>query len=256
MEDIQQYLDGTMSDAARRQFEALLVEDERLRTELELHTGMRQLRLEQRVGKVSIARQQDQKNRVRRTFIIGIIIVALIGFALFMAYNSAENSRSTPATPNTQQPVPPAMEHRSPAPSTQSTDQSLQRNRPMAQNQSPTANNMERPQLRGVYADLDPATRQILDTLLLLTQAQTSTVSKTPLWQKAVQNLASGQVEAAKSAVMTLEKSDAAEATWLLALTLLAQGKVEDAAVIFQKISRISGHPKQVLARQALAKLK
>ena len=259
MEDIQQYLDGTMSDAVRRKFEILLATDEHLRAELDVHIGMRQLRLEQCVANVSIARQLGQKIRVRRAIIIGGLIVGLIGLALFIAYNnSAFNTLDTPVHPDdAQQPVlpTPTDNYNKIPPADQSTDKKLQQSRPMAQNQSPSADK-QRPQLRGVYADLDPTTQQILDSLLLLTQAQTLAASKTALWQKAVQKLVSGQVAAAKGAVLTLEKSDPAEATWLLALTLLAQGKVDAAATIFQKISRISGHPKQQLAQQALEQLK
>lgn len=248
MEDIQQYLTGQMKPSARQAFEAQLATNDNLRTELEIHIGLQQLRLEQSVANAAHARRQGQRNRFWWPLLIVCAIVGLAGLAFFLKYTYAARSAKS-SVPPPEIKVPEAVQ-----PIDNHTDEikanpvspSVQSNPPIAQNNE---NSVARPLLRSVYTDLDPDTRQLLDTLITLTQQQKTLAATSADWQKAVQKLTSGQPAAAKSAALELEKTDPAEATWLLALALLGQGEIEAAEALLLQISRTGGHPRRALAK-------
>jgi hypothetical protein len=114
----------------------------------------------------------------------------------------------------------------------------------------------ERHLMRGVYSDLDADTRDVLDILLVRTQKIVYEASDQVAWRSVIEDLASGKLENVRVAAFQLEKQYPAQTEWVLALSLLAQGKIDDAQAAFKKISQNASHPQRENALWALEKLR
>lgn len=232
----------------RRRFEQKIADDPALQTELRVREGLRQIRLEKRSGEVAAARMDWQRKRAWGRILLGCVFAGLVGLAVVVWFNTVK----TP--PNIQEPVQetPFMEPSQPVEKEEvlPEEKEVEPKRQLIAEAQPQA---ERPLLRSAYEDLDAASFQLLDSLLALTHKSPKTDGN---WKKAMLLFAEGKPMEAKTAIFELEKTDAAEAKWLLSLSQLALGKIEESEAVFESIARTTGHPRQVAAKAALEKLK
>jgi TolA-binding protein len=254
MEDFDRYLSGEMTDGERQRFEQALASDPALQTELRVREGLHQLRLQKKVEQVAQTRLDWQRGRRWRQWLgIAAAVLLVSGVAFVFWY---KNEATTPTGSPVETPTTPSVEPAQPT-ENQDTTPILPKAEKEERTSPPIAerptNAGEQPLLRSAYEDLDPFTLKLLDSLLTQTRRLPQ---KDKNWQKAVQQLATGQPNEAKTAIFQLEKTDADEARWLLGLALLAAGKSEEAEAVFAQIARMAGHPRQAVATAALAIIK
>lgn len=258
MEDLDKYLKGKMGEEERQRFEQKLAVDPYLQTELELQEGLRQVKWKQKVAQVSIARKQWEKQRFKKivsyglALILGLVII-FIAYKRFTSEKSAQG-KTAPGAPT---------EKNAPVLEDAQTKQKEPPSKSKPKYQGPIADgglvdhfDVEAGStMRGVYEDLDSLSLQVLDSLIIHTE-EAPPLTKNESWNNALQQLIRGKPLLAKSFVFEFEKTDAQEAKWLLALTLLAEGRNEGAIEILHTIAVKPETLRAQAAAYAIDKLK
>ena len=254
MEDLDKYLKGQMGEEERQLFEQKLAGDSYLQTELELQEGLRQVKWKQKVAQVSIARKQWEKQRFKKfvsyglALILGLVII-FIAYKRFTSEKSAQG-KTAPKFPT---------EKNAPALDDAQTKQKEPPSKSKPKYHGPIADGGvvdhfdvdPNSGMRNVYTDLDSLTRQVLDTLLSRTiQAEPDPVDEN--WRKALGQLSTGKPQAAKPYIFALEKRDAKESKWLLAIALLAEGRNDEAITMLEAIAKTPDQPRAGAAARAL----
>ena len=254
MEDLDKYLKGQMGEEERQRFEQKLAGDSNLQTELELQEGLRQLKWKQKVAQVSIARKQWEKQRFKRivSYSLALILGLVIIFIAYKRFTFEKNAQGKTAPGSPTEKNAPVLE-----------DAQTKQNEPPSKSkpkyQGPIADggvvdhfDVEPSSgMRDVYTELDSLTLQVLDTLL----SRTMQVEPEPVdenWQKALGQLSKGKPQAAKPYIFALEKRDATESKWLLAIALLAEGRSDEAITILETIAKTPDHPRAGAAARVL----
>lgn len=222
-----------------------------------LNEGLNQLRLEKKVKSAATARDQWFLRRTRLRFALVFMGIALSCIVLFFFFKHPSKQSFQPIQNRTDslQPAPPKPDKEPLAPPTTPPKKEETTRPPIAAIQTPdTKNPLDQPLLRGAYETLDAETFQLLDTLIVLTLASPPHEGAGP-WKKAIAQIQKGRPEEAKAIVFEMENNHAVDARWLLGLTLLAEGKTEEALHIFQGIRQKAADPRQVLAQMAVVKL-
>lgn len=252
MEDVQQYITGKMNEADRQRFEQRVEAEPLLRTELDVHLGLNQLKLEKEVKGAIKVRQQRQN--LRRVMIGGtLFLVAGIVVYFFVFKPSIRPATDTPEMEKKES----ENNERSPRETPEGAKNieiktSGNEGKPMAERKVKFT---EKHLMRGVYSDLDADTRDVLDILLVRTQKIVYDAPDQVAWRSVIQDLASGKLENVRATTFQLEKQYPTQAEWVLALALLAEGKIDDAQAAFKKISQNTSHPQHENALWALEKL-
>lgn len=252
MEDVQQYLTGKMNEADRQRFEKRVESEPQLRAELDVHIGLNQLKTEKKVKEAITMSQQKQ---TLRRVIIGIALLLVAGAAAYFLMQKPKSS-SADESPEMekQEGGNPERGPRDGAEGGKSMElEASGSGAPMAERKVKFT---EKHLMRGVYTDLDADTREVLDILLVRTQKTVYDAPDQVAWRRVIQDFASGQLETVRATALQLEKQHPTQTEWVLALTLLAQGKVDDAQAAFKKISQNASHPQRENALWALEKLR
>lgn len=261
--DIEKYIIGTLKEAERREMEAAMAADPTLRAEVEtrqrLQMGLEELYLQNKVQQVGQARHNWLRRRWWLRLGGVILLMAVLSVAVFFIWKkpSAVTPDSKTTTPELQQQSPEENKDGQPVTPKKTTPAKPKRNLPIAEGPSTPNELNDQPLVRGVYEDLDSLTINLIDQLLKET-AQNKPTSTITDWQKVLQLLREGKPTDASALIFKMEANggdDAVEARWLLGISLLAQGKTDEAETVFAKIARTDGHPRQELAKQALLKL-
>jgi hypothetical protein len=254
MEDLDKYLKGQMGEEERQRFEQKLAGDPTLQTELELQEGLRQLKWKKKVAQVSIARKQWQKQRFKKN--VGYGLALILGLVIiFMAYKRFTSEKSAQGKTAPGSPT----EKNAPVIEDAQTKQKEPPSKSKPKYQGPIADggvvdhfDVEPSSgMRNVYTELDSLTIQVLDTLL----SRTMQVEPDPAdenWRKALEQLSKGKPQAAKPYIFALEKRDARESKWLLAIALMAEGRSEEATTILETIAKTPDHPRAGAATRVL----
>ncbi len=222
MEDFKQYADPGADDAER---DALK----------EIRRGFEQIQLEKKVAAAGAVLQGWQRRRRMKNWIALIAGLLVAGAFVFWLLGRKENKLS----------VPPPVEE-------QKVQSSLP---PVAERPLTLKEKAEKPLVRGVSPDLDPASARLLEDLLGETVNNPGAFLTNYDWGKCIQLLRTGKPNEAKILIFQLEKrggTSAQEATWLWGLTLLAAGKTDKAKAIFEDISQSEAHPRRTAAKKAL----
>jgi hypothetical protein len=258
MEDLDKYLKGKMGEEERQRFEEKLAGDPTLQTELELQEGLRQLKWKQKVAQVSVARKQLAKQQFKKLAWYGLALILGVGIIL-MAYKRFTAEKSVQGKSTTKYPI----EKNAPVLEDTQTKQKAPTSKSKPKYLGPIADggvvdhfDVETGStMRGVYEELDSLSLQVLDSLIIHTE-EVPPLTKNENWNKALQQLIRGKPLLAKSSVFEFEKTDAQEAKWLLALTLLAEGRNEDAIEILRTIAMKPENLRAQVAIYAIDKLK
>lgn len=243
MEDFKPNLTDGADDAERRAAELV-------------REGLAGLRLEAKIEAVATARRTWLRRRFWQRAIALSIGLLVLGALAFWKLGQKPSGKPTEPAPQEQQiprQIPDNQPNESsprPAPTQSQT--------PIAERPQTPRERAERPLVRGVFTQLDSATSRLLIGLLDLTEKNPPTVAGLD-WEKSVQLLREGRPTEATTLIFNFEKQGetaAAEARWLLALSLLEQGKVDEAETVFEKIARTPKHGRQRAAQKALDDLK
>lgn len=254
MEDLDKYLKGQMGEQERQRFEQKLAGDPTMQTELELQEGLRQLKWKQKVAQVSIARKQWEKQRFKKIVGYGLALILGLGI-IFMGYKRFTSEKSAQGKTAPGFPT----EKNAPVLEDAQRKQKEPPSKSKPKYQGPIADggvvdhfDIESSSgMRNVYTELDSLTIQVLDTLLFRTmQVEPDPVDEN--WRKALEQLSKGKPQAAKPYIFTLEKRDAQESKWLLAIALLAEGRSEEATTILEAIAKTPDHPRAGAAARVL----
>ncbi len=255
MEDLDKYLSGEMNDAERQRFEAKLATDEDLNTLQDLRLGLKHLHLKKKTGEVAILRQQwrkkqIQKNWLRWGFLIGISLLGVfIGYKKYFS-STAPAEKTVPERQGEE--VVPGLKESGTTKKEPESKTKRKYTGPIADGGVVDHFDVETGStMRGVYEDLDSLSLQVLDTLIIYT-TQLPPPSKRENWNKALEQLIGGKPQLAKSYIFELEKTDAQEARWLLAVALLAEGRNDESLEILQTIAQKPEHPRSSVAARAL----
>lgn len=261
--DIEKYITGTLTEAERLEMEAAMAADPALRAEVEmrrrLQVGLQELYLQNKVKQVDQARH----NWLRQQWWLRLggvsLLIILLSGAIFFIWKkpSAIIPDTKTMTPKLQQQSPQETKDNQPAAPQKTAPVKPKRNIPIAEGPRTPNKLNDQPLVRGVYEDLDSVTIRLIDQLLKET-AQNKPTSTITDWQKVMQLLREGNPMEASALIFKMEANggdEAFEARWLLGISLLAQGKIDEAEAVFEKIARTDGHPRQALAKQALLKL-
>jgi TolA-binding protein len=243
MEDFKQYITPDMDNKDRKTLD-------------KIQEGLTGLQLEKKVAEAAAMRRLLQRRRTIQR-LLTLAIALLISGVLLFYFNSKKETKTSPEIiPQKQEKTPQAIENQSPTVSPPPTQIPLNTNKPepIAERPKTPIEQQQTPLVRGVIGNLDANTQQIL--IDLLTETEKSNGFKAdPNWSKAIDLLKKGKPLEANLFIFSLETEDdlgKMEAKWLLGISLLSQGKIDDAVAIFEKIAQNEVHIRQELAKKVL----
>lgn len=233
LEDFKQYLNDDADDQTRDAAK-------------QVYDGLEGLRLEAKMRAVASERRMWIRRKIWWWATVGAILTILSGsvFLLFLKKETPSN------LPNLEKTPPPVVQQPISTPPQQA---------PIAKRNPTPDEKANRPQLRSVQPDLDSTTIQLVEFLLNITERNESALIIYPNnervnHKKAIDLLRKYQPAAAKKEIFQIEISG--EASWLLGIALLEEGKIEDAQAIFERIARDPGNPRSKHAIKALEALR
>ncbi len=245
MEDFKQQLSDDATDSDARTLE-------------QIEAGLAGLRLEKKVADAAQARAQFWRQRFWRRVMFGVLVAAIWGLGWLVW-----QSQKSPALPihlpgkMESQPIENQQVDPKNLPSEKATPAPQ---KPIAERPKTPRERAEQPLVRSAKPDLDEATNRLID----LSLKYTLQVEGKPgadkfarsIWGPAVRALLANQPAEAKTHIFELEKTDAPEAQWLLAIALLEEGKSDAAEAIFQKIAANPNHARRELAASLVAMMR
>jgi TolA-binding protein len=243
MEDFKQYITPEMDNNERKTLD-------------KIQQGLTGLQLEKKVAEAAELRRALQRQRIIRRFLTLAIALLISGVLLFY-FNRKNEPKATPESIPQKQELPPqVIENQTPtvAPTPNQTPTKTNKPEPIAQRPLTPNEQAQQPLIRSAQNDLDENTQKLLQDLLSETEKLKGWEAGSN-WSKAIGLLKKGKPLEANQFIFSLETEDdlgKIEAKWLLGLSLLEQGKVDDAMAIFEKISKKEGHIRQELAKRAL----
>jgi TolA-binding protein len=247
MEDFKQYITPEMDNADRK-------------TLGKIQEGLTGLRLEKKVAEAAeLRRVLQRRRRIQR--LITLAIALLISGVLAFYFIPKNETNATPENiPQKQETTPPKVENQVPTlPKTpiETPSKPITKPEPIAQRPRTKSEEIQQPLIRSAQSELDKNTQQILQSALSETEKLNGFESGSN-WSKAIDLLKKGKPLEANPYIFSLETEDEKgkmEAKWLLGVSLLSKGKIEDAVAIFEKISKKEDHIRQELAKKVLKNL-
>jgi TolA-binding protein len=246
MEDFKQYITPDMDNEDRKTLD-------------KIQEGLKGLQLEKKVAEAATVRRLLQRRRTIQRLLTLAIALLISGVLLFYFNRKKEDNTPTEIIPQKQEIAPQVIENQSPTVSPTPTQIPLKTNKPepIAERPKTPLEQQQTPLVRGVIEDLDANTQQILINLLSETEKSNGFKAGSN-WSKAIDLLKKGKPLEANPFIFSLETEDnlgKMDAKWLLGVSLLSQGKTDDALVIFEKIAQNEGHYRQELAKKVLKDL-
>jgi TolA-binding protein len=247
MEDFKQYITSEMDNADRKTLD-------------KIQEGLTGLQLEKKVADAAALRRILQRRRTIQRLLTLAIALLISGVLAFYFIPKNETNVTPEIILHKQEITPPKVENQ--VPNIQKTpidspSKPITKPEPIAQRPRTTLEAAQEPIIRSAKSDLDENTQQILQSVLSETEKLKGWESGSN-WSKAIDLLKKGKPLEANPYIFSLETEDdlgKMEAKWLLGVSLLSQGKIEDAVAIFEKISKKDGHIRQELAKKVLKDL-
>jgi TolA-binding protein len=247
MEDFKQYITPEMDNDDRKTLD-------------KIQEGLTGLRLEKKVADAAeVRRLLQHRRRIQR--LITLAIALLISGVLAFYFVPKKETNTTPEIiPQKQEITPPNVENQVPNIQkipTETPSKPITKPEPIAQRPRTKLEETQEPLIRSAKSNLDENTQQILQSALSETEKLKGFETGSN-WSKAIDLLKKGKPLEANPYIFNLETEDdlgKMEAKWLLGISLLSQGKMEDAVAIFEKISKKEGHIRQELAKKVLKEL-
>ncbi len=244
MEIFERYIKGQSTDLERQEFEHKLATDSAFQHEFKVYQGLHQLYLRNKIEQSTKTRKKWEQYRIKKIIFGSILFAILVSIVLFYFMNNKKKivlpkiEQSSPLNP----PLAPKIDTLINTP-----NQNVQSNTKfIAKAVNPKIGD-DVSHLRSGNESLDPDTKQIVDTLILLTR-QTPFSDRN--WEKAMQLFSDYKPLEAMPYILKFEKVNPDEALWLMAIANLEKGKSEQAALIMEKIGKKEGHKKQHLAKE------
>jgi hypothetical protein len=246
MEDFKQYLTPDMEDADRKTLD-------------KIQEGLTGLQLEKKVADAAALRRILQRQRTIQRLLTLAIALLISGVLLFYFVRKNEPKATPETIPQKQETTPSVIENQSPTIPIPPTETPIKNTKPepIAQRPLTKTEQIEQPQVRTAKSDLDANTQQLLQDVLSETEKLKGWEPGSD-WSKAINLLKKGKPLEANEYIFNLEKEDdlgKMEAKWLLGVSLLSQGKIDDAVEIIEKIAQKEGHIRQKLAKKVLKDL-
>lgn len=260
--DVEKYISGNATEAERRDLEAAMAADPALRAEVEmrqrLQIGFHELHLQNKVQQVAQARQAWLQRQWWRRIGGTIVLMLLLGIAVLLVLKKPVNSIDTKLPePQRKEQFPEEKVQQAPPSSQKAVPVKPKSKIPIAEGPRIQNELSDQPLVRGVYEDLDTLTVNLIERLLN-ESAKNQSFENIAGWKKVIQLLREGKPIDANVLIFKMESNggdEAIEARWLLGISLLAQGKTDEAKTVFEKIAHTNGHIRQELAKQALTTL-
>jgi hypothetical protein len=229
MEDYKQYLSADADDLDREAAQKVM-------------EGLSGLRLERKVKEVALERQALLRRRFWGGVVLALLLAVIGSVAVLYFWRKSNQTKPQEYPKQIEQIIPQQVTP------IQEKSNEIQ---PIAKRTITPQEQAAQPLLRSIQPDLDSATNHLIGILLEISEhneasQKLETRASKACWADAIRLLKKNMPIKAKSYIFKLsDNSEASKmmAQWLLAISMLEEGKLEDAESIFSKIAQTPQHP-------------